>query len=183
MNSLTRRRFLRDASTATAAAMLPPFFLQASSKSGSRFPIVGSGVHTYECVHDWLVPPDGLVWGDTHGLAQDAQGHIYVAHTVNKSSMRGEAVVVYDASGRFMRAFGEEFRGGAHGLGMRREKGTEILYHCDINQCKITKTTLKGESLWAQDRKSTRLNSSHTVISYAVFCLKKKKNKYMKMSY
>src|SRR5437588_2428932 len=35
------------------------------------------------------------------------------------------------------------------------------------------------ESLWAaergRDRKSTRLNSSHTVISYAVFCLKKKK--------
>src|SRR5438034_5013759 len=29
----------------------------------------------------------------------------------------------------------------------------------------------------AADRKSTRLNSSHTVISYAVFCLKKKKNK------
>src|SRR5438034_3695908 len=27
----------------------------------------------------------------------------------------------------------------------------------------------------AADRKSTRLNSSHTVISYAVFCLKKKK--------
>src|SRR5438132_5672756 len=27
------------------------------------------------------------------------------------------------------------------------------------------------------DRKSTRLNSSHTVISYAVFCLKKKKQK------
>src|SRR5256885_6726658 len=32
---------------------------------------------------------------------------------------------------------------------------------------------------WAapKDRKSTRLNSSHLVISYAVFCLKKKKNK------
>src|SRR5215211_8984327 len=28
-----------------------------------------------------------------------------------------------------------------------------------------------------QDRKSTRLNSSHTVISYAVFCLKKKKTR------
>src|SRR5437763_4684706 len=28
----------------------------------------------------------------------------------------------------------------------------------------------------AQDRKSTRLNSSHRCISYAVFCLKKKKN-------
>src|SRR5437588_10154352 len=32
----------------------------------------------------------------------------------------------------------------------------------------------KLAELW-QDRKSTRLNSSHTVISYAVFCLKKKK--------
>src|SRR5437773_7242392 len=32
-------------------------------------------------------------------------------------------------------------------------------------------------SLWrAADRKSTRLNSSHITISYAVFCLKKKKN-------
>src|SRR5436190_7945426 len=29
----------------------------------------------------------------------------------------------------------------------------------------------------AGDRKSTRLNSSHTVISYAVFCLKKKNNR------
>src|SRR2546427_9027305 len=30
-----------------------------------------------------------------------------------------------------------------------------------------------------RDRKSTRLNSSHSQISYAVFCLKKKKNKWM----
>src|SRR5437899_8516888 len=30
----------------------------------------------------------------------------------------------------------------------------------------------------AEDRKSTRLNSSHLGISYAVFCLKKKKKKY-----
>src|SRR3990167_6189855 len=30
----------------------------------------------------------------------------------------------------------------------------------------------------SQDRKSTRLNSSHSQISYAVFCFKKKKNKY-----
>src|SRR2546430_4957069 len=31
-----------------------------------------------------------------------------------------------------------------------------------------------------QDRKSTRLNSSHSQISYAVFCLKKKKKKCIK---
>src|SRR5438552_11537220 len=36
--------------------------------------------------------------------------------------------------------------------------------------------------LWVapSDRKSTRLNSSHQIISYAVFCLKKKKNKDLK---
>src|SRR2546427_5248234 len=31
--------------------------------------------------------------------------------------------------------------------------------------------------IWDPDRKSTRLNSSHSQISYAVFCLKKKKKK------
>src|SRR3712207_7912349 len=30
-----------------------------------------------------------------------------------------------------------------------------------------------GDTLWKIDRKSTRLNSSHANISYAVFCLKK----------
>src|SRR2546421_3155794 len=34
-----------------------------------------------------------------------------------------------------------------------------------------------------QDRKSTRLNSSHDQISYAVFCLKKKKNVVLKRSH
>src|SRR5207302_8578822 len=33
------------------------------------------------------------------------------------------------------------------------------------------------------DRKSTRLNSSHVKISYAVFCLKKKKKKHKNMKY
>src|SRR5437899_7949629 len=35
----------------------------------------------------------------------------------------------------------------------------------------------------AADRKSTRLNSSHLGISYAVFCLKKKKNKRKNLEY
>src|SRR5258708_10244185 len=36
----------------------------------------------------------------------------------------------------------------------------------------------KNQNFW-QDRKSTRLNSSHQIISYAVFCLKKKKTTHM----
>src|SRR2546427_7529832 len=34
---------------------------------------------------------------------------------------------------------------------------------------------VRGERIALEDRKSTRLNSSHSQISYAVFCLKKKK--------
>src|SRR5438034_2870581 len=37
--------------------------------------------------------------------------------------------------------------------------------------------TARPKPACERDRKSTRLNSSHTVISYAVFCLKKKKKK------
>src|SRR5258708_21413273 len=36
---------------------------------------------------------------------------------------------------------------------------------------------------FSRDRKSTRLNSSHQIISYAVFCLKKKKKKTEKSCY
>src|SRR5947207_6519801 len=42
----------------------------------------------------------------------------------------------------------------------------------------VSQTTMTQKLNISQDRKSTRLNSSHTVISYAVFCLKKKNKKY-----
>src|SRR2546430_5627100 len=47
-----------------------------------------------------------------------------------------------------------------------------------FNNTQITITDLDGRTMcWSSaDRKSTRLNSSHSQISYAVFCLKKKKN-------
>src|SRR3712207_7381637 len=40
-----------------------------------------------------------------------------------------------------------------------------------------TRSELARQRLVGRDRKSTRLNSSHANISYAVFCLKKKKTK------
>src|SRR3712207_7432891 len=40
-----------------------------------------------------------------------------------------------------------------------------------------------AQRLVVGDRKSTRLNSSHANISYAVFCLKKKKNNYDSLSF
>src|SRR5204863_9631872 len=53
-----------------------------------------------------------------------------------------------------------------------REYCVEYKYGEDISQ--IPERTLCGV-MGQQDRKSTRLNSSHVEISYAVFCLKKKK--------
>src|SRR5258708_10920984 len=39
---------------------------------------------------------------------------------------------------------------------------------------RLALTWMVGKSTFGRDRKSTRLNSSHQIISYAVFCLKKK---------
>src|SRR2546430_12685470 len=48
----------------------------------------------------------------------------------------------------------------------------------DFDLLRILSHQLERQGLGkALDRKSTRLNSSHSQISYAVFCLKKKKNK------
>src|SRR5438034_2283130 len=46
--------------------------------------------------------------------------------------------------------------------------------------CRPTCPACRASWTAKTDRKSTRLNSSHTVISYAVFCLKKKKKKKQK---
>src|SRR3712207_6864412 len=60
---------------------------------------------------------------------------------------------------------------GAGGAGHRvRVAGVEAL---EIRPCGSENGIDSGEGL---DRKSTRLNSSHANISYAVFCLKKKKH-------
>src|SRR5260221_10955588 len=58
---------------------------------------------------------------------------------------------------------------GAFPPGFRCAKG-------EIWQIKIGGDCARGVCMELLDRKSTRLNSSHTVISYAVFCLKKKRN-------
>src|SRR3712207_1363422 len=54
-------------------------------------------------------------------------------------------------------------------------RGTDgVAFHPNLDPQPFDSIFLKGEYA-AADRKSTRLNSSHANISYAVFCLKKKK--------
>src|SRR5256885_9917297 len=47
---------------------------------------------------------------------------------------------------------------------------------CQVHAANEPPERLARGALGREDRKSTRLNSSHLVISYAVFCLKKKNN-------
>src|SRR2546430_7025169 len=56
---------------------------------------------------------------------------------------------------------------------MRCPTGRGMLHGAQISS---VKNGSWGNRSSARDRKSTRLNSSHSQISYAVFCLKKKKN-------
>src|SRR5256885_4340953 len=53
--------------------------------------------------------------------------------------------------------------------------GIEEQLHRKVLPVNVDPTPEIGEACGQEDRKSTRLNSSHLVISYAVFCLKKKK--------
>src|SRR5260221_9745773 len=60
--------------------------------------------------------------------------------------------------------------------GRLRPAGRPVRYG-EYGRAKSCNHPERDQYFWCfrEDRKSTRLNSSHTVISYAVFCLKKKK--------
>src|SRR3712207_8138276 len=57
----------------------------------------------------------------------------------------------------------------------RHFQGGQAMATTMQNEAQGTQTGHKWVYLFHEDRKSTRLNSSHANISYAVFCLKKKK--------
>src|SRR5438270_2650595 len=126
-----------------------PLILGATNKSGSKPPVLGSGGHTYECIHDWGELPQDIKYGNTHGVCEDSQGHIYVHHTVNKDSQSHNSMVVFDAKGKFVTSWGADFMGGAHGLHIHKEGREEFLYLCDTKRAVVVKATLKGEELWS----------------------------------
>ena len=152
----TRREFL---AAAAAAPLLSPIILGAQNKAGTKLPVVGSGPHTYEAIHDWGALPAHIKWGNTHAVVEDSQGHILVHHTVHATSDSADTVVVFDAKGKFVRSWGREFRGVAHGLHLRREGSEEFLY-LTVNatnprlspqpgmQAVVIKSTLNGDIVW-----------------------------------
>ena len=144
MTQQSRRTFMAGA----AAAAVTPFFVKAADKSGSRPVITGVGQYQYECIHDWGELPPHIRYGNTHGVCEDSQGHIYIHHTVHPSSQSDDTIVVFDAKGKFVRSWGSQYKDGAHGIYLSKEAGTEYLYLCDQLHGIVTKRTLKGEEVW-----------------------------------
>jgi hypothetical protein len=141
---VSRRNFLATA----GAAGVAPLILGATDKSGSRAPVLGEGEHQYEALHDWGTLPATIRYGNTHGVCEDSQGHIYVHHTVHSTSESPDTIVVFDQAGKFVRSWGGQFKGGAHGLSIRKEGSEEFLYLCDFQHGIVTKRTLKGEEVF-----------------------------------
>ena len=143
----SRRRFLQTAGTLIPAGAFPAI-LGADDKAGTKLPVAGSGEHTYELQHDWGELPAQIKYGNTHGVVEDSQGHIYVHHTVNAASESADSMVVFDEKGKFVKSWGREFKGGAHGLHIRKEGSTEFLYLCDTRRGVVVKATLDGEEVF-----------------------------------
>lgn len=156
MMKTTRREFL---ATTACAPVLGPILLGMQDKAGVKAPVLGQGAFTYEAIHDWGELPPGIKWGNTHGVIEDSQGNIYIHHTVHATSEIPDSMVVFDGNGKFIRSWGREFRGVAHGLHIHKEGSSEFLY-LTVNSVPSTaanpppihgavvKATLKGEIVW-----------------------------------
>src|SRR5687768_17697330 len=77
---------------------------------------------------------------------------------------------------QLLRANPDKYSYGTSGVGTSLHLAGEI-----FNQVAGLKVAHVPYRVSSQDRKSTRLNSSHGYISYAVFCLKKKKTDHYKI--
>lgn len=143
----SRREFLKTTAAAALSSAVAPTILHAEDKAGSALPVLGEGAHRYEAVHGWGELPSHIVWGETHGVAVDSAGLIYIKHRSDAKEPM-DAIVVFDPQGKFVRSFGKEYHGGGHGIDIRSENGQEFLYLCDVKNRLVAKATLTGEQLW-----------------------------------
>ncbi len=139
-----RRLFLKSAAIvgATAPAIL-------TSKRTLAQDVVGEGEYKFKCEHMFPQLPDQFSWQTTHNVSVDPDNNLYVIHEGNAKLVDHPSIFVFDQNGKFIRAFGQQFQGGGHGLEVRVESGTPFLYVSAYQQVKsIAKLTLTGETIW-----------------------------------
>src|SRR5688500_6412396 len=124
---VSRRQFI--ASTAAVAAVTAAPAVWTSAKTLKPL-IVGEGEHQFEVQHEWPQLPAKYSWQTTHNVAVDKAGNLYVIHEGRDNLKDHPSIFVFDTEGRFVRAFGEQFQGGGHGIEIRQEGSEEFLYVC-----------------------------------------------------
>lgn len=143
----SRRSFLSTAAAATTLIAGAPIGFTASRTSDEI--ITGEGEHKFRVQHNWPALPDKFSWQTTHNVAVDKSGNVYVIHEGRKELKDHPSIFVFDADGKFVRAFGSQFQGGGHGIEVRDEGGEEFLYVAAYQQVKcFCKMTLTGETVW-----------------------------------
>jgi len=145
---LDRRQFL-SAAVATSATLCAAraFGDEPKAATPAEPLILGQGNYRYQCIHDFGKLPDNIIYGLTHGVAVDGAGLVYVLHTSRKQSPSKDTVVVFDKNGTFVRSWGEQFFGTAHGFDLIVEDGKELFYITDMARG-LFKTTLDGKIIW-----------------------------------
>ena len=156
----TRRSFLK---TAAGASVACPALL--TSKRSAAQEVIGTGDHQFKCQHLFPQLPSQYSWQTTHNVAVDPDNNLYVIHEGEVSKTDHPSIFVFDSDGQFMRAFGQQFQGGGHGLEVHVEDGVPYLYVAAYQQVKsIAKLTLKGELVW---QKYAPMQSGHYVTGEA----------------
>src|SRR5437763_8912100 len=103
---------------------------------------IGNPPHQYEWLDNYPKLPKGISFGYTHGVDTDARDNLYV-HNQSK-----DAVCVFDRDGNFIKSWGSEFKDGAHGMFLAKEREGEFLYFADYARQLVVKTTLDGQKLF-----------------------------------
>lgn len=145
-NKPSRRTFLQSAAATVALA---PAILTAKRTAAQD--VIGQGDYQFRFQHHWPQLPSQYRWQTTHNVDVDPDNHLYVIHEGNATLADHPSIFVFDPEGRFVRAFGEQFQGGGHGIKIRVEEGTPYLYVAGYQQVKsIAKMSLTGEIVWQQ---------------------------------
>ncbi|MDP8243844.1 MAG: twin-arginine translocation signal domain-containing protein [Candidatus Hinthialibacter antarcticus] len=135
---ISRRTVLKGAAAGAAILTLPNIITAAENP----FKTQGPEGHRYESNENWAQVPKHISLGYTHGVCVDSNGRVIVHHTGKDS------VILFDDKGKFIKSWGNEFEGGAHGLTVSKEGGDEFLYLTDTARDVMVKTTLDGKEIY-----------------------------------
>jgi hypothetical protein len=120
-----------------------------TGKRSAAQDVIGDGEFKFRCQHLFPQLPDRYSWQITHNVAVDPDNNLYVIHEGTAALTDHPSIFVFDSEGQFIRAFGQQFQGGGHGLEVHVEDGTPFLYVAAYQQVKsIAKLTLDGELVW-----------------------------------